>query len=88
MKRQISWSYFSSLADGSKIPPLVIFKKKTLPKTVAFPSGVLVRINKKGWMNEHLVIDWMKNVWLKRRMQSLKSLFWSGICSGHTAMQK
>ena len=47
----------SCLADDSKLPPLVIFKRKTLPKTATFPSGVLVRCNEKSWMKENLVIN-------------------------------
>ena len=56
----------SCLADGNKLPPMIIFKRKTLPKSTVFPSGVLVRAHEKGWMNETGVIDWMKNVWNKR----------------------
>ena len=51
--------------DGSKLPPYVVFKRKTLPKKVKFPDGVLVRCHKKGWMDEALVKDWLKSVWAK-----------------------
>ena len=38
-------------ADGSKLKPLVIIKRKTMPK-VKFPSGVFVHVHPKGWMYE------------------------------------
>ena len=40
------------MADGTKLKPTVIFKRKTLPKGVKFPAGVLVRSYVKGWMDE------------------------------------
>ena len=30
------------LGDGSKLPPYVIFKRKTLPKGLIFPQGIHV----------------------------------------------
>uniref|UniRef100_A0A8C4S949 HTH CENPB-type domain-containing protein n=1 Tax=Erpetoichthys calabaricus TaxID=27687 RepID=A0A8C4S949_ERPCA len=51
------------LADGKKLPPYVIFKRKTLPKNEKFPPGIIVRAQKKGWMDNDLVIDWLKCVW-------------------------
>lgn len=62
----------SCLADGSKLPPVIIFKRKTLPKNASFPAGVLVRAHEKGWMNESGTIDWIKNVWNKRPGALLK----------------
>ncbi|KAL1466297.1 hypothetical protein MTO96_026772, partial [Rhipicephalus appendiculatus] len=37
----------SCTADGRKLPPFIIFKRKTLPKE-AFPRDVVVRVNEKG----------------------------------------
>jgi len=53
------------LADGSKLPPYIIFKRKTMPKE-KFPAGVIVRVQEKGWMDDNLTMDWIKNVWDKR----------------------
>ena len=36
--------------DGRKLPPLLILKRKTLPKSEAFPKDGLVRAKEKGWM--------------------------------------
>ena len=38
-------------ADGRKLPPYVIFKRKTLPK-VTWPAGVIVRCQDKGWIDD------------------------------------
>ena len=37
-------------ADGSKLKPMVIFKRKTLPK-VANKHGVVIAAQDKGWMD-------------------------------------
>jgi len=49
-------------ADGGKLPPYVIFKRKTLPKE-KFPPGFHVRVQEKGWMDQDLVKDWVDKVW-------------------------
>jgi len=36
-------------ADGSKLPPMVIFKRKTVPK--GCNSKDVISANEKGWMN-------------------------------------
>lgn len=52
-------------ADGGKLPPYVIFKRRTLPK-VTWPKGVVVRCQDKGWMDDALMKDWIKVVWGRR----------------------
>jgi len=42
-------------ADGTKRPPLLIFKRKTLPKDV-IPHGNYVHVHSKGWMD-----GWRRN---------------------------
>ena len=42
--------------DGRKLPPYVIFKKKSFQK---YHKGILVRANLKGWMDNDLVVDWV-----------------------------
>ncbi|PIO70790.1 DDE superfamily endonuclease [Teladorsagia circumcincta] len=53
------------LADGRKCQPMVIFKRKTLPKG-PFHGNVIVKANDKGWMNESLMKEWIEEVWLQR----------------------
>ena len=38
-------------ADGTKLPPLLSFKRKTLPKDV-IPHGIYVHVHPKGWMEK------------------------------------
>lgn len=56
----------SVTADGNKLPPFIIFKRKTLQKKIIFPSNVIVRAQPKGWMDNGLVEEWLQEVWLKR----------------------
>ena len=75
----------SCLANGSKLPPVIIFKKKTLPKGMKFPSGVLISAQLKGWIDENETIDWLENVWNKRQCGLLKNQqCLLGICLEHT----
>lgn len=59
------------LADGNKLPPYVILRRKTLPKE-NLPQGVIFRCNEKGWMTNELMIDWLKSVWNRRPGALLK----------------
>lgn len=53
------------LADGTKLPPFVILKRKLLPKE-NLPAGLFVRTQEKGWMTANLMIDWIRSVWNRR----------------------
>lgn len=52
-------------ADSRKLPPFIIFKRNTSPKE-AFPPGVVVRLNKKGYMGTELMLEWIRTVWNRR----------------------
>lgn len=54
------------MADGEKLPPMVIFKRKTIPKG-EFPKGIIVCVNPKGWMNCDMLKTWLTEVWGKRK---------------------
>jgi len=47
-------------ADGGKLPPYVVLKRKTLPKD-KFPAGIIVRAQK-GWIDDGLLQDWVHTV--------------------------
>ena len=44
---------------------MVIFKRRTLPKE-KFPAGVIVKANPQGWMDEEMMSDWLREVYVKR----------------------
>jgi len=52
-------------AGGTKLPPLLIFKRKTLPKD-AIPNRIYVHIHSKGWRNGERMKLWLEKVWSKR----------------------
>jgi len=52
------------LANGTKLPPIVIFKGKQMPKNL--PSGIVVLMHPKGWMDESGMKIWFNKVWKKR----------------------
>ena len=52
----------AATADGRKLPPLLIFKRKTLPKSEVFPKDVIVRAREKGWITEERMLEWLKIV--------------------------
>lgn len=56
----------SVTAAGEKLKPMIIFRKKLIPKG-NFPPDVLVRANAKGWMNQGLMELWLREVWNKRQ---------------------
>ncbi|GFV51535.1 pogo transposable element with KRAB domain [Trichonephila clavipes] len=51
-------------ADGTKLKPLLIFKRKTILKE-NFPRSVVIRCNEKGWCNKDM-LNWFQEVWKKR----------------------
>ena len=61
------------LADGTKLKPMVIFKRKTMPNDKC-PSVVLVKVQEKGWMNESLTHTWLDEIWFKRSGSLLNPL--------------
>ena len=52
--------------DGSKLRPMVIFKRKTIPK-VANKHGVVIAAQEKGWMDGEGMKTWIEKVWRSRR---------------------
>jgi hypothetical protein len=53
-------------ADGGKCDPMVIFKRKTFPKKLEFPKGIVVAVQPKAWIDKDLMKVWLNNVWRKR----------------------
>jgi hypothetical protein len=51
-------------ADGGKLPPYVVFKRKTMPK-LPFQKGIIVQVHEKGWFDDRITKDWLR-VWQRR----------------------
>lgn len=73
-------------ADGRRLPPYIIFSRKTLPKTEVFPRGAIIRCNDKGWMTAELFDEWIRLVWLRRpgALLSPRSMLVVDSFRGHT----
>ena len=56
----------AATVDGRKLPPLLILKKKALPKSEAFPKDVIDRAQEKGWITEELMLERLKIIWGRR----------------------
>ncbi|KAM7295706.1 pogo transposable element with KRAB domain [Ixodes scapularis] len=54
------------MADGHKLPPFLIFKRKTLPKNETFPAWMNIRCNEKGWINSAMMREWIRVMWDNR----------------------
>ena len=52
-------------ADGSMLPPFVIFKGKRKLKNLSVPKGWVVTVQQKGWMDADLMKQWIQEIWLK-----------------------
>ena len=48
-------------ADGTKLPPLLIFKRKTLPKDV-IPHGIYIHVHSKARMDGEGMKLWLEKV--------------------------
>ena len=48
--------------DGMKLKPMVIFKRKMVPK-VANKHGVVITAQEKGWMDTERMKHWIEKVW-------------------------
>ena len=59
-------------ADGTKLPPLLIFKRKTPPKDV-IPHGIYVHVHSKGSMDGEGMKLWLEKVWSKQPGVFLKN---------------
>ena len=57
----------SATADGTMLPPMLIFKGKTdkTIKKLRIPEGFIVKMKEKPWMDEGLMEVWVEEIWLK-----------------------
>jgi len=72
-----------------KLKPLVIFKRKTVPK-IQNKHGIVVAVQEKGWMDSKIMKMWIEKVWgcriggLSRR----RKVYLCWICLKHTRRSK
>ena len=57
----------SAAADGTMLPPMLIFKGKTdkTIKKLRIPEGFIAKTQQKSWMDEGLMEVWVEEIWLK-----------------------
>ena len=66
----------SATADGTMLPPMLIFKGKTdkTIKKLRIPEGFIVKTQEKSWMDEGLMEVWVEEIWLKYVREVSKQL--------------
>ena len=52
-------------ASRIHLPPMLIFKRKTMPKE-KLPRGVIIKVNEKGWMSNSMLKSWVTECFAKR----------------------
>jgi len=53
------------MSDRNKLPLMVIFKQKTMLNE-KFPTGVIVYVHPKGWMDTDGMLIWLQKAWSER----------------------
>ena len=66
----------SAAADGTMLPPMLIFKGKTdkTIKKLRIPEGFIVKTQENSWMDEGLMEVWVEEIWLKYVREVSKQL--------------
>ncbi|XP_072279403.1 uncharacterized protein [Pyxicephalus adspersus] len=62
----------SCLANGTKLRPILIFKRKTLPKKIKFPPRITVLSHAEGCIDEQGTKKWLEEIWNKRPRAAVK----------------
>ena len=67
----------SCTATGSMLPPMIVFKGTTPRsiKDVKGSKGTAVCYQKKGWMDERLMLMWISDIWVKHTKKRPSLLF-------------
>ena len=63
-------------ADGTKLPPKVIFKGVRTPRDLVVPNSLRVSFHKKGWMDESGVKEWIRQCLPRTRNHEKSLLVW------------
>lgn len=83
-EKMCSIAVLAVLADGMKLPPYVILKRKTMLKD-QLPTGIIVRCQNQGWISTDLMKYWLNIVWNKRPgvLECKKRIFVLGTFKGY-----
>ena len=71
------------LADGNKLKPAVVFKRKKMPLE-ELPKNIIVLVQEKGWVDERVLFAWLRNVWFKRSgalLNGKSMIVWDMFCA-------
>ena len=52
-------------AAGDVLPPMIIFRGVRELKDIHAPKGWIVRVQEKGWVDEEVMLQWIKEIYLK-----------------------
>ena len=63
-------------ADGTKLPPKVIFKGVRTPRDLVILNSLRVSFHKKGWMDESGVKEWIRQCLPRTRNHEQSLLVW------------
>ena len=69
----------AAIADGTKLPPMVLFKGVRPPKEI--PTGLIVLMTPQAWANEKCMFEWLARVW-RKNSEKRRLLVWDAL-TGH-----
>ena len=75
-----------AMADGSKVPPMVLFKGVRPPTEK--PPGVIVKMTPQAWANEEVCLEWLRLAWRVRAGEPRRLLIWDSFSGHKTAAVK
>ena len=75
----------AAMADGTKLPPMVLFKGVRPPKEI--PLGIHIKMTPKATSNTEVMQHWLHNVWRKRG-NTRRMLVWDSFSAHITPVVK
>src|SRR5438105_8832184 len=79
----------SCLADGTKLPLLIIFKgttRRTIKNIVAQPEDAILKFNESAWSSAEISREWLDEIWFPNIGNRDNILVWDEF-KGHTTCQ-
>ena len=63
-------------ADGTKMPPMVLFKRVRPPPARDIPAGIRVEMTSNVWADDSVMMNWLQRVWRKNQNGGHRLLVW------------